>query len=236
MTPEKTLFTVTAKRPEARDTVSFDLIPSGAPVSYRAGQFLTFDILLTGGAITRSYALSSAPSVDDVMTICVKRISGGLGSNWMVDHLDVGDTILASTPAGQFTLDDDSDAPLLFIAGGIGIVPCFSLIKQALATTSRDVCLLYSSSEGEEVVFQATLDTLAKAHPKRFDCCIWHSQSLGRLTAVDVVACLRPRDPVCYLCAPEPLMDFAKGFLSRHLGPQPRIFIERFDLSGQTNV
>ena len=70
------------------------------------------------------------------MTVCVKRVAGGRGSNWFNDRLTAGARIEATRPAGRFVLRA-GDAPLLLIAGGSGITPCISLVKQALVETKR---------------------------------------------------------------------------------------------------
>ena len=129
--------TVRAVREETAEARSFVLVPERGEITlyrYTPGQFLTFRVPHDGGELIRSYSLSSAPCTDPAMTVCVKRVAGGRGSNWFNDHLTAGRRIEATQPAGRFVLRG-GDAPLLLIAGGSGITPCISLIKQALAET-----------------------------------------------------------------------------------------------------
>ncbi|MFD0856301.1 FAD-binding oxidoreductase, partial [Actinomadura adrarensis] len=79
-----------------------------APFPYRAGQFLT---VRTCGTL-RSYSMSSSPDTDADLATTVKRVPGGLVSNWMHENLRAGDVIETTRPAGAFCLREDSEAPL----------------------------------------------------------------------------------------------------------------------------
>ena len=112
--------TVTAVHEETADARSFVLVPeSGDEALYRytPGQFLTFRVPHQDGELIRSYSLSSAPGSDPAMTVCVKRVAGGLGSNWFHDHLSAGTSIDATRPSGRF-VSRNGDGPLLLVAGG----------------------------------------------------------------------------------------------------------------------
>jgi len=139
--------TVKEVREETAEARSFVLVPEQSDAAlyrYSPGQFLSFRVPHDGGELIRSYSLSSAPCTDPDMTVCVKRVAGGRGSNWFNDYLTAGRHIEATRPAGRFVLRE-GNAPLLLIAGGSGITPCISLVKQALVETKRRVKLLYAN-------------------------------------------------------------------------------------------
>ena len=95
---------VKAVREETADARSFVLVPEAgeeALYRYTPGQFLTFRVPHEGGELIRSYSLSSAPCTDPDMTVCVKRVAGGRGSNWGHDQLTAGARIEATRPAGR---------------------------------------------------------------------------------------------------------------------------------------
>jgi ferredoxin-NADP reductase len=71
---------------ETPDTRTYVL---DAPFPYRAGQFVTIKACGT----LRSYSMSSSPETDTELMTTVKRVPGGLVSNWMHDHLAPGDVI-----------------------------------------------------------------------------------------------------------------------------------------------
>ena len=92
--------------------------------------------------------MSSAPATDGELTVTVKRVAGGLISNWFLDNLSEGDTIELTKPAGVFC-PQDSEGPVLGFCGGSGITPVMSIAKHVLATTERPVRLLYANRDRE---------------------------------------------------------------------------------------
>src|SRR5690606_11562882 len=92
--------------------------------AHEAGQFLTFRVPLGGEVHHRCYSMSSAPGVDDELQVTVKRVPGGLVSNWMIDELGPGDVVEASAPAGVFRLRPGVGDVVAFAAGS-GITPVF---------------------------------------------------------------------------------------------------------------
>ena len=132
---------------ETADTRSFVLeIPPALEqrFAYAAGQFCTFRATIGGEPVVRCYSMSSSPETGDPFTVTVKRVPGGKMSNWMNDTLAPGDTIDVMPPAGLFVLRA-AETPIVAFAGGSGITPVLSIIKTALATTAREVALVYAN-------------------------------------------------------------------------------------------
>jgi 3-ketosteroid 9alpha-monooxygenase subunit B len=223
--------TVKAICEETANARSFVLSPERGEAShfrYLPGQFLTFRIPHESGLIGRSYSLSSASCADPEMTVCVKRVENGRGSNWFNDHLRVGERIEAQAPAGRFTMTQ-SESSLLLIAGGSGITPCISLIKQALIETQRVVKLLYANQSEDAIIYRDSLQQLAERYPGRFTCEHWLDDDSGFMSAPDVIAAARGWENAdVYICGPAPLMDMAEATLADHCGEQATIRTERF--------
>ena len=223
--------TVRAVREETAEARSFVLAPERRETSlyrYTPGQFLTFRVPHDGGKLIRSYSLSSAPCTDPDMTVCVKRVPGGRGSNWFNDHLTPGMRIQATQPAGRFVLRG-GDAPLLLIAGGSGITPCISLIKQALVETGRRVKLVYANQSAATVIYREILDMLEGRFAGRFTCQHWLDDRCGFLTAEDIAREAKGSEQAdCYICGPDPLMDMAEETLGALFGAGATVLTERF--------
>ena len=75
------------------------------------------------------------PETDADLTVTVKRVAGGLVSNWFLDHVGVGDVVEVTKPAGVFCPQDGAERPVLGFCGGSGITPVMSITKHVLATT-----------------------------------------------------------------------------------------------------
>jgi ferredoxin-NADP reductase len=196
-----------------------------SPFSYRAGQFLTVRACGT----LRSYSMSSSPDTDDELMVTVKRVTGGLVSNWMHDHLVPGDVIEVTLPAGVFCLRE-TPAPLLAFGAGSGITPILSLAKSALATTDRQVRVLAANRDASSVIFASALAGLAGRYPSRLEVRHHLDIKTGFVTerqARDFVD--RDRAAHFYLCGPAPFMDLVQRALLAHGADPGQIFAERFE-------
>src|SRR5262245_63482650 len=150
---------------ETADTRSFVLEIPDALVqafAYTAGQYCTFRASIGGEPVVRCYSMSSSPDVGDPFTTTVKRVPSGRMSNWMVDALARGDTIEVMRPTGLFVLRE-TDVPIVAFAGGSGITPVISIIKSALATTTRSIRLVYANRSADAVIFAGELERLRSA-------------------------------------------------------------------------
>jgi ferredoxin-NADP reductase len=195
---------------------------------YRAGQFVTVHAMLDGEPYARSYSMSSSPEVDDDLQVTVKRVPDGIVSNWLNDTV-AEDTVLdIAPPGGSFVLSDTTDDIVAFAAGS-GVTPVISIIKSALATTSRQVRLLYANRDRESTIFANALDGLAADQPDRFDIDHHFDVDRGFIDAEEVTAFLgEARDAHFYICGPGPFMDTVETTL-RDLGVDSgRVHIERF--------
>lgn len=210
-------------------TIVFDIPAELAPsYRYQAGQFLTFRVTLDGQTVYRSYSMSSAPAVDGELAVTVKRVAGGRVSNWMVGELAPGDTIDASAPAGVFRLPD-TDREVLGFAAGSGVTPVFSILKQALATTDRNVQLLYANQDAESVIFHGELARLTTAHGERLAVDHHLDCDRGFVDAASIAPYLdAAKHSECFICGPAPFMDLVEAALLDGGVPVGQIHIERF--------
>jgi len=176
--------------------------------------------------------------------VTVKRIAGGLFSNWVGDHLKPGDMIEVMAPHGSFTTDFDQSRKrhLVGIAGGSGITPVISLIKSALKYEPESrFTLLYGNRDSSSVIFLDALAALKDKHLGRFE--IYHfldqeeqeieifNGMLDRARCDEALAALVPHAAevgAWFICGPGPMMDAAEGALLDRNIPKERIHIERF--------
>jgi ferredoxin-NADP reductase len=196
---------------------------------YQPGQFCAFRVQVDGDEQVRSYSMSSTPEADDDLTVTVKRVAGGLVSNWFLDNLGVGDVVEVTKPAGVFC-PQDADRPVLAFCGGSGITPVMSITKHVLRATERSVRLLYANRDRDSVIFAGELGALGDHHPGRLDVRHHFDSDGGFLTAEGVrdFAGADAGGADCYVCGPGPFMDLAEAALLE-IGVAPeRIFIERF--------
>lgn len=222
--------------PDARSFV-LDIPPAlEETFVYRAGQFCTFRSTLGGESVVRCYSMSSSPETDDRFVTTVKRVPGGKMSNWMNDELSPGDTVEAMRPAGVFVLREN-DAPIVAFAGGSGITPVFSILKTALATTKREIRLIYANRSKDSVIFERDLARLGEESRGRLSIHHHLDSAGGRLDAAACAALVGNRGSAdFYVCGPAPFMGVVEsGLASLGVGAD-NVFIERFALEEDADV
>jgi 3-ketosteroid 9alpha-monooxygenase subunit B len=221
---------------ETDDTRSFVLdIPDDLADLFRyvPGQFCTFRVHIAGDEQLRSYSMSSTPETDSDLTVTVKRVPGGLVSNWFLDRVAAGDVLELTKPAGVFCLRDDGQAPVVAFCGGSGVTPVMSIVKRALISTPRSVQVVYANRARDSVIFDSSLREWKSRYPDRFrihhhfdtDAGFMSAEAISELAAGSL-------DADFYICGPGPFMDLVESTLLG-LGVTPgQIFIERFVVDG----
>ncbi len=196
--------------------------------AYQSGQFCTFRVWVEGRPHLRCYSMSSSPAVDADLRVTVKRTPDGVVSNWMNDHLAPGDVVELTRPAGVFRLGHGT-GDIVALGAGSGITPVLSLLKSALATTTRRVGLLYANRDEDAIIFRSELDELAGRHDTRFTLQHHLDVDHGLIGPDDVRQFVDTAvDPEFYVCGPGPFMDVVETtLLSAGVGAD-RIHIERF--------
>lgn len=201
-----------------------------ARFSYVAGQFCTFRASIADEPVVRCYSMSSSPDVGERFAVTVKRVPGGVMSNWMNDTLAPGHTIEAMPPAGRFVLRD-TGAPLVAFAGGSGITPVLSILKSALATTARRVHVVYANRTTEAVLFGTEIERLRASSAGRLTV---HSHVDAERGFLDAARCAALAGEHAhadfYVCGPAPFMEVVEEGLSTLGVESEQRFLERFTL------
>ncbi|WP_034295070.1 NO-inducible flavohemoprotein [Herbaspirillum sp. RV1423] len=164
-------FVVARRVDESDEITSFYFAPEdGKPIlGYRPGQYIGVRVDVDGEEMRRQYSLSAAPD-KQMYRISVKREPGGKVSNYLHDHMTVGQTIDLMPPSGEFTLAA-GDKPLVLISGGVGITPMLAMLDAALPG-NRPVIFIHAARHGGVHAFREKIDELAQRHPQlqRFFC------------------------------------------------------------------
>lgn len=130
--------------------------------SYKPGQFVTFILNISGQKVRRSYSMSSSPSRPHLLEITIKRVPGGLVSNWFCNSVKLGDEITINGPSGQFTCFNFPSQKIFFIAAGSGITPILSMCRWIADTAPNvDVKILASFKSPLDIIFLKELEILS---------------------------------------------------------------------------
>jgi ring-1,2-phenylacetyl-CoA epoxidase subunit PaaE len=154
---------------ETKEAVTVIFETGETAFEYKAGQYVNVRINIEGVEFIRSYYLSSCPDGDEKPAITVKRVEGGIVSNYIVDNAeDIHDWNITG-PLGTFCIEEESDAKhFVLIAGGSGITRLYSMIKHLIKNTDAYILLVYCNRTLEDVIYSKVLNYLENSFPDRF--------------------------------------------------------------------
>lgn len=230
---------------ETHDTISIVFEqPSGNPIQYKSGQFLTLIAPVNGKEVRRAYSLCSSPFVDKDLAVTVKRVDGGLLSNWLAETLQAGSIVKVMEPMGQFTTEFAADRKrhLIMFAGGSGITPMMSIIKSILTQEPNSiVSLIYCNRDIDSIIFKDSLEQMQTRDEGRLhvihilDNAPMNWQGYSGLLNHEMLTRLFERIPdwgidnTTYLmCGPEGMMKNVDTLLAMRHIPKEKIFKESF--------
>ena len=156
---------------ETHNAISVVFQQPNPPMEYKSGQFLTLIVNIEGKEVRRSYSFCSAPDIDEDLAVTVKRVDGGLMSNYLADHLKVGDELRVMEPMGHFTTEYHAanKRHLVMFAGGSGITPFMSHIKSILKHEPHSIIsLIYANRNIDSVIFKKELEELQVNNQGKF--------------------------------------------------------------------
>jgi len=137
---------------------------------YKPGQFMTLKILIGNKIQNRSYSLSSSPWLHEFLRITVKKVEGGLVSNYICNDLKEGQKIEIDKPTGEFYIDPKKKVSQNYVlfAGGSGITPIYSIIISVLEKEPKSTILLvYANRNEKSIIFQSELEEIESKYSDR---------------------------------------------------------------------
>jgi ring-1,2-phenylacetyl-CoA epoxidase subunit PaaE len=165
--------TVSDVRRETRDAIVLTLDVADEHKDmfrFAPGQYLTLRTNIEGDEVRRSYSICAA-ATDAKLRVGIKKISGGLFSNWASEHLAPGQTLEAMPPMGNFHVPLDAGRKRHFVgfAAGSGITPLISIVKTTLvAEPQSSFTLFYGNRASGSIMFREELEDLKNEHLDRF--------------------------------------------------------------------
>ena len=129
-------------------------LPATERLQFLAGQYIEF--LLKDGK-TRSYSLATPPHDDALLELHIRHLPGGLFSDQVFSTLKARDILRLKGPLGSFFIREDSDLPMIFVAGGTGFAPIKGMLEHAFATHMDREMVLYWGVRARKDLYMAEL-------------------------------------------------------------------------------
>ena len=228
--------------------VAFDVPPELREVfSFTQGQYLTLRRDIDGTDLRRSYSICAG--VDDgELRVGVRKVNGGVFSNWINAYLKPGDTINVMAPQGRFFVPIEPEARRhhLGIAGGSGVTPILSTMKTVLAREPKSrFTLIYGNRALKSTMFKEEIEDLKNRYLTRLTL---HHVFSDEHTDAPLNMGVMNRDKIgeflnsvvpaagidhAFICGPFQMNDEAEAALLAAGVPEDRIHIERFGVPQQ---
>lgn len=208
------------------------------------GQYTTLKLVIDGESVNRSYSFCSSPYMNEPLTIAVKRVIGGKGSNFINDNFKPGVEIEAMEPMGNFhsVISENNEKHYILFGGGSGITPVISILKSVLAKELKSkVTLFYGNRNSTSIIFKDKLEVLASQFSERLK--IVHildmpeegwSGYTGFIVKDMALKLLRENTNLnfqhaeFFICGPKPMMKSVEEALGVLQIPKERVHIEYF--------
>jgi ferredoxin-NADP reductase len=194
------------------DVVTFEWEPS-EPMTWLAGQFMKYTLPHENAddrGTSRWFTIAAPPFAGKPRI--TTRITAEKGSSFKTAlmSMQVGATIEASRPSGDFIVEDPR-RQLVLVAGGIGVTPYRAILEQldhdGVHITGR---LLYAN-RNDQYIFRDEFESLAARHA---NFAVRYFTSPKHIELADIQANARElENPLYYLSGPEPMVEQYKEML-----------------------
>lgn len=222
----------------AHDVMVLSLkLPENQRLAFLAGQYI--EILLKDNQ-RRSFSLANPPHADEFLELHVRHVPGGFFTEHVFTKMQERDLLRFRGPLGTFFLREESQRPIILVAGGTGFAPIQAIVEHALAKNiNRPMHLYWGARAGRDLYRHALCESWAQAHPH-----IRYTPVLSEPTAEDawrgrtgwvheaVAADHTDMSGIeVYASGPPPMIEAIKRtFFARGLAPE-NLFFDSFEFA-----
>lgn len=196
--------------------------------AFTPGQFVDLHVPGSDPLVKRSFSMANLPG-EDRIELMIKRYPGGRLSGMLEGQIKPGDTIGYTGPYGSLRVRDTED-PILMLAGGSGMAPVLSLLRELARTgCERPVRFFYGARTDDDLFH---LDEIAALGAQLDDFAF--TPVTGRFVHEVVDEHLAGHDgppPVVYMCGPPPMVEAAEEMLEARGVPEGQIHVDKFTTS-----
>lgn len=227
---------VTKKWRLSRDVIGLQLqaLSDENRLHWLPGQYL--DVMLDDGR-RRPFSIANGPRSDGLIELHVRHVDDGGFTSWVEKVLAAGDVLTIEGPQGTLVPREDSERPMIFMAGGTGFAPVKAIVEHFLELGTRRRMDVYWGARRTEDVYLISLAEawIDAAHDLRFHAVLSEpgaNVGAGRRIGLVHHAVLADYPDLSghdvYMSGPPPMIDAAREqFIAAGL-PQERLYYDSF--------
>jgi CDP-4-dehydro-6-deoxyglucose reductase len=197
------------------------------------GQYL--DALLPDGR-RRAFSIANAPHEADHIELHVRHVAGGGFTSYVFDEMETGAMLRVEGPLGTFVPREDSERPILLLAGGTGFAPIKALVEHFRHLgTRRPIALYWGARRERDLYLRALPERWARDDASfRFVPVLSDSEHAGGMRHGFVHEAVLEDHPDLagfdlYMSGPPTMIDAGRrAFVDAGL-PEDRLFYDSFD-------
>jgi CDP-4-dehydro-6-deoxyglucose reductase len=219
----------------ASDAVGLHLLPAPGetPLNWVPGQYL--DVILENGK-HRPFSIANGPRADGMIELHVRQTAGGGFTSWVYESLKVGDVLRIEGPLGTFVPREDSEQPMIFMAGGTGFAPIKAIVEHFIALgTRRPMDVYWGARSAADIYMPALADSWTHAAPNlRFHAVVSDPALAGDMRSGlvhEVVLSDHPQlsDYDVYMSGPPPMIEAGHALFVQAGLPEERLYYDSFE-------
>jgi benzoate/toluate 1,2-dioxygenase reductase subunit len=201
-----------------------------APLKFLPGQYVHLQV--PGTTEWRSYSMANAPGEERTLEFLVRLVDGGVMSHYLTERVQPGDVIQCRGPHGTFYLRNGA-RPILMVAGGTGLAPMISMLRQMIASGGkRDTKLCFGVRFARDLFFERELNDIT-GHLPNLDVqiAIADGESPTEIESGLVTDLIGPEslaDTDVYLCGPPAMTDRARAIVAERGAVPTSVILEHF--------
>lgn len=208
-------------------------------IDFKAGQYVQLESKpyekVKQKAI-RAYSISSKPSLQNRLQLIIRQVPEGICTTWVHKHLKVGDKVSFTGPYGDFFLRD-TNADIIFVAGGSGKAPIKSILEHLAETgTSRKMSYFFGARTVRDLYLTEEMQAFEKvfenfeyvpvlSHPEPGDG--WTGKT-GFVMPFFKDAIRDPQNTEAYLCGSPGMIAAVTKSLKEYGVPEEKIYYDSF--------
>jgi ferredoxin-NADP reductase len=215
------------RKSEVPGVESFIFRPTES-LSWRAGQYLHYVLHhepTDSRGSDRWFTVASAPHEKEVMITTRHADEKGSSFKSALFAMQVGEEIEISSVEGNFTVEDTGQE-YVFIAGGIGITPFHSILKEADKNGEKLKVTLIYSNRSEQIPFKTELDGFVRNNPDLHIHYVTSPQRIDYETISSIVSDMKK--PIFYISGPAPMVFSLSENLENMQIPKDHIKLDDF--------
>jgi len=187
--------------------------------------------------VFRAYSAASIPKEKHALEFIIRLVPGGICTTWVHNVLKVGDRVTITGPFGEFFLREDSDRPIICVAGGSGVAPIRSIITYLFDKgTNRRVWYFFGARAVKDLYwYEENIERQKKHENFTFVPALsaldpgdkWDGETGFIHTVIDMMID-DASEMEAYLCGPPVMVEAVAEVLMDKGMPEERIYYDKF--------